>query len=230
MRQLCSGKVYRKEVGFRGEGRGWGEAPELLQGTGQLGSRISAVKISQGLCLSRMTDKVFIEGLWPMDGNTSGQLQWSSGGLGPGHVTQGPKQVLKGTIMACPKHSRSKDISAPWQVATNLSPERKPILPEWPLAFPCPAMEASESPHLPSNHQSALPGAPQGTHTALAGGEMWLIMQPFLPALGSGHSWTWQHNPCPRMGAKECQGWGACPRGSRCDLQHQVRTRLKRPW
>lgn len=56
-------------------------------------------------------------------------------GLGPGRVTQRLRQVLNGTIAAYLKPSRSEDISAPWQVADNPSPERKPLLPKRPLAL-----------------------------------------------------------------------------------------------
>lgn len=94
------------------------------------------------------------------------------GGLGPGHVTQGPRQVLKGTIMACTKPSRSKDISAAWQVAANLSPERTPLLPEQPLA--------SQSPHLLLKLPEHSPWCPPGIHAALAGEETWLVKRPFF--------------------------------------------------
>lgn len=102
---------------------------------------------------------------------------------------------LKGAITACPKPSRSEDISPPWQIAANLSPERKALL-ERPLSLPGPAVEASGSPpHLPLEPAQALSGCPPGTH---AGEDIQLIYGG--PSLQHTGRWSWldpSRSPCP---------------------------------
>lgn len=109
--------------------------------------------------------------------------------------------------MAYSKPSGSEGISAPCQVAANLSQERLSFLSShWP--FPAQRWRPQKDPlNQPGHSPWQLPGI----HVTIAGEEMWLIMVAFPSHIGQWSQLDVAAQPLPVSGGKGVSGRGYLP-------------------